>query len=312
MTLIASSVTASDVKNQNQEEESENNSDDGSEDDSEDNSNANNSNPSNEPEMFVCDNGNEIPMDWVNDGMDDCGDNSDENSNNNSNDTNNTSNNDGDSGDEGDQNNTLPNEDSEDDSEDNSSDDGSGVEEGILQFIQERPVQSSVVAVSSLTMIGFAISSESIRWPVTHRFWLSMAFVFGLVKKRKDGEFQRGRVFGIIQSNPGIHLSALVRTAELGNNHTAHILEVLQQEGYIWNRKVGKQVRFFSSDISSDLETTELPSHAETLVQDSIPHQILMHLNRVELMGEKPPNGKTLAKELEISTELLSYHIRQL
>ena len=32
----------------------------------------------NEPDMFVCDNGNEIPMDWVNDGMDDCGDNSDE------------------------------------------------------------------------------------------------------------------------------------------------------------------------------------------------------------------------------------------
>jgi len=32
----------------------------------------------NEPDMFVCDNGNEIPMNWVNDGMDDCGDNSDE------------------------------------------------------------------------------------------------------------------------------------------------------------------------------------------------------------------------------------------
>ncbi|MDP6328504.1 MAG: PGF-CTERM sorting domain-containing protein, partial [Candidatus Thalassarchaeaceae archaeon] len=32
----------------------------------------------NEPDMFVCDNGNEIPMDWVDDGMDDCGDNSDE------------------------------------------------------------------------------------------------------------------------------------------------------------------------------------------------------------------------------------------
>ena len=31
-----------------------------------------------EPEAFVCDNGNEIPMDWVNDGEDDCGDNSDE------------------------------------------------------------------------------------------------------------------------------------------------------------------------------------------------------------------------------------------
>jgi hypothetical protein len=28
--------------------------------------------------MFLCDNGNEVPMDWVNDGEDDCGDNSDE------------------------------------------------------------------------------------------------------------------------------------------------------------------------------------------------------------------------------------------
>ena len=40
----------------------------------------------NEPDMFVCDNGNEIPMDWVNDGMDDCGDNSDEYDNDNSDD----------------------------------------------------------------------------------------------------------------------------------------------------------------------------------------------------------------------------------
>ena len=31
-----------------------------------------------EEEMFVCDNGNEIPMYWTNDGTDDCGDNSDE------------------------------------------------------------------------------------------------------------------------------------------------------------------------------------------------------------------------------------------
>ena len=37
-------------------------------------------------DMFVCDNGNEIPMDRVNDGMDDCGDNSDEYDNDNSDD----------------------------------------------------------------------------------------------------------------------------------------------------------------------------------------------------------------------------------
>ena len=51
----------------------------------------------NEPDMFVCDNGNEIPMDWVNDGMDDCGDNSDEYDNDNSDDGDHDHDNDGDS-----------------------------------------------------------------------------------------------------------------------------------------------------------------------------------------------------------------------
>ena len=51
----------------------------------------------NEPDMFVCDNGNEIPMDWVNDGMDDCGDNSDEYDNDNSDDGDHDHDNDGES-----------------------------------------------------------------------------------------------------------------------------------------------------------------------------------------------------------------------
>ena len=50
--------------------------DDGHDHDNDDHDNDGDSD--NEPDMFVCDNGNEIPMDWVNDGMDDCGDNSDE------------------------------------------------------------------------------------------------------------------------------------------------------------------------------------------------------------------------------------------
>ena len=55
------------------------NSDDGDHDHDNDDSD-------NEPDMWMCDNGNEIPMDWVNDGEDDCGDNSDEYDNDNSDD----------------------------------------------------------------------------------------------------------------------------------------------------------------------------------------------------------------------------------
>ena len=73
------------------------NSDEYDEDNSDDNDDHDNDGDSdNEPDMFVCDNGNEIPMDWVNDGMDDCGDNSDEYDDDNS-DDNDDHDNDGDS-----------------------------------------------------------------------------------------------------------------------------------------------------------------------------------------------------------------------
>ena len=68
--------------------------DDGHDHDNDDHDNDGDSD--NEPDMFVCDNGNEIPMDWVNDGMDDCGDNSDEYDDDNS-DDNDDHDNDGDS-----------------------------------------------------------------------------------------------------------------------------------------------------------------------------------------------------------------------
>ena len=55
-------------------------------DDCGDNSDEYDNDNSDDEDMFVCDNGNEIPMDWVNDGMDDCGDNSDEYDNDNSDD----------------------------------------------------------------------------------------------------------------------------------------------------------------------------------------------------------------------------------
>ena len=55
-----------------------NNHDDDWDDDDDGHDHDNDGDSDNEPDMFVCDNGNEIPMEWVNDGMDDCGDNSDE------------------------------------------------------------------------------------------------------------------------------------------------------------------------------------------------------------------------------------------
>jgi hypothetical protein len=42
--------------------------------DCEDGSDEDDGNSDNEPEMWMCDNGEEIPADWVNDGEEDCED----------------------------------------------------------------------------------------------------------------------------------------------------------------------------------------------------------------------------------------------
>ena len=59
---------------------------DGMEDCSDGSDEYDNDNSDNEPDMWMCDNGEEIPEDWVNDGMEDCSDGSDEYDNDNSDD----------------------------------------------------------------------------------------------------------------------------------------------------------------------------------------------------------------------------------
>ena len=188
--------------------------------------------------------------------------------------------------------------------------------------IEYEPVQNNVfmendeiqiLALSSVLIIstGSVYTIEPIRWTVSRKAWLSLLLMIGIVKKTQHGEFQRGRLYGFIESNPGIHLSALTRLSNLGNNQATYHLDILEKEGLIWSRKEGRLLVFFADTVSKKSEIIS-PLLDINFSKNSIKKSILMYLNQAELMNLTGPNGSELAKEIGVSSQVLSYHIRSL
>ena len=188
--------------------------------------------------------------------------------------------------------------------------------------IGHEPVQENVflgndeiqiLALSSVLIIstGTVYTIEPVRWAVSRKAWLGLLLMLGIVKKTQHGEFQRGRLYGFIESNPGIHLSALTRLSNLGNNQATYHLDILEKEGIIWSRKEGRLLVFFADTVSKKSEIIS-PLLDINFSKNSIKKSILMYLNQAELMNLTDPNGSELAKKIGVSSQVLSYHIRSL
>lgn len=172
---------------------------------------------------------------------------------------------------------------------------------------------TAVAPLAMIFLVGTAFAqAEAYRFPVTRRFWLSMAFLVGATKNVRNGEYQRGRIVGYIAANQGIHLSALVRALGLGNAQAAHHLSVLESQGTIWNCRVGRQIRFYTGDIPED-STINLPAPKRDFSEDSIPHRILTTLAEAEFGNSRGGYTQSaLWQKLECSKQLTSYHVRTL
>ena len=158
---------------------------------------------------------------------------------------------------------------------------------------------------------GAVYSIESFRWSASRKLWLSLLLLFGFVRKTNEGEFQRGRLYGYIESNPGIHLSALTRLSNLGNNQATYHLDRLEKEGRIWSKRDGRLLIFFADSVPMDSSISR-PILDINFSKNSVKRAILMRLNEIDLSDLKGPSGAQLAKDIGISPQVISYHIRSL
>ncbi|MDG1540661.1 MAG: hypothetical protein P8Q46_03805 [Candidatus Thalassarchaeaceae archaeon] len=178
-------------------------------------------------------------------------------------------------------------------------------------FLQPSTIQITVGGSAAIIAAGTVYSVEPVRWSVSRKTWMSFALMIGMVRKTRDGEFQRGRLYGYIESNPGIHLSALTRLSDLGNNQATYHLDRLEKEGRIWSRRDGRLLVFFADSVPAD---SSFPSSLLDInfSKNSIKRSILMQLNQADLMDLRGSNGAELAREIGLSPQVLSYHIRSL
>ena len=187
------------------------------------------------------------------------------------------------------------------------------VHKPIQQEIVIKPatIQIAVGGSAAIIAAGTVYTVEPVRWSVSRKMWLSLLLMFGIVRKTKDGEFQRGRLYGYIESNPGIHLSALTRLSDLGNNQATYHLDRLEKEGRIWSRRDGRLLIFFADSVPMETSFSS-PLLDINFSKNSIKRSILMQLNQADLMDLSGPSGTQLAKEIGVSPQVLSYHLRSL
>ena len=178
-------------------------------------------------------------------------------------------------------------------------------------ILQPATIRLAVGGSAAIFAAGSVYAVEPVRWTVSRKAWLSLLLMFGMVRKTKDGEFQRGRLYGYIESNPGIHLSALTRLSDLGNNQATYHLDRLEKEGRIWSRRDGRLLTFFADSVAMDTSLSS-PLLDINFSKNSIKRSILMNLNQADLMDLAGPSGSQLAKEIGVSPQVFSYHIRSL
>ena len=183
-----------------------------------------------------------------------------------------------------------------------------------LEEVEVLPVL--VVAVASTSLMGLLVSlvltNEAWRLPAsTAGLW--MLGVMGRTKETSDGKFQRGRIMGYLEANPGCHFRAVMSALDLSNGQAAHHLRVLEQEQQIWRKKDGRLVRLYplNGQMHPDTPDDDLPIPPLSPDPSSLQGRILSLLDDDGLMGDFPTQAD-LARRLERSQQLVSHHLRTL
>jgi len=124
-----------------------------------------------------------------------------------------------------------------------------------------------------------------------------------LSKKSRNDELNKGRILGFIEGNAGIHFSALRDGLQLANGVTAYHLQMLETQNEIISWRDGKLRRYAAAHLS----TEQRAAVAHPVIGTRL--AILETLSRAGQLGL---SNAQIAEQLQLSRQLLSYHIKSL
>lgn len=122
-------------------------------------------------------------------------------------------------------------------------------------------------------------------------------------KKSRNDELNKGRILGFIEGNAGIHFSALRDGLQLANGVTAYHLQMLETQNEIISWRDGKLRRYAAAHLS--IEQRVAVAHPVIGTRLAI-------LETLSQAGQLGLSNAQIAEQLQLSRQLLSYHIKSL
>jgi predicted transcriptional regulator len=104
----------------------------------------------------------------------------------------------------------------------------------------------------------------------------------------------RTDIYNLITENPGITLGAITRKLKLRTGTASHHIRILEREGYIKSSKTGKFRRYYRLGVKPT---------GYNEIQDEIVSKI---------QAEPGISQSELGRELDLSRQLVNYHIKDL
>lgn len=182
-----------------------------------------------------------------------------------------------------------------------------GLAEGLIA-LKPRGMHSQVFAGTAAAGVGtvaFGLQSGSVlAWKKLFPLGIGGLGLFSRIDKDELLENdRRARIFDLIKSNPGIHLSEIARELDFAWGTTLHHLRKLRADHLILYKEMGHHKSFFVN--GSGLSEKQM--EAMSLIKSGTLSRLAQYLEthpRVSL--------KELSEALQISPPLAAFHIRKL
>lgn len=169
----------------------------------------------------------------------------------------------------------------------------------------------SILIISCMKIITFDDTSRSMVLKTFYQVLVISSIlifisIFGTINSILSREnilnnVTRAKIYSLIESQPGIHFSLIVRTLQLGKGQTSWHLSHLRRYELIRQVKSDQYLLFFSN---VDLPENEMVSDHSTVFKSDTRQRIFKLIS-----NESAITQKQIKKQLQLSQSSIAYHL---
>jgi predicted transcriptional regulator len=161
------------------------------------------------------------------------------------------------------------------------------------------------IGIAGIVVVGLILGGTEIG------IYFLVAGIVGAVMDRQAREkllthFVRGRIYQVIETEPGIHLSELQRKAGVARGVCAYHLHALEKAGLIKTAREGMYLRFFATKVKIDAEAYTLASDDRAVLEAVEARPGITEVQVAELLGKSSGQVARSVKSLAQSGYLES------